>query len=111
MFTELYLKTTNPEFRLVDFTKPDVLFPIIISAIVHAIVYLIFINLGYFIFMNRFLSNSMNLRVFSILILIIFVGYIGRVLHVKEIYKAYGHKHEKAMKHVNHHYNSWIFIG
>jgi hypothetical protein len=111
MFTELYLKTTNPNFQLVDFTKPDIVFPMTLSVLIHACIYLFFINLGYFIFMNRFLSNSMNLRGFSILIIIMILGYIGRVLHVKDIYRAYGHKHEKAFKHVNQHYNSWIFLG
>lgn len=111
MFTELYLKTTNPEFRLVDFARSDVIFPVIMSVLIHTIIYLIFINLGYFIFMNHFLSNSMNLRGFSILSIIMILGYIGRVLHVKDIHKAYGNKHEKAMKHVNQHYNSWIFLG
>jgi hypothetical protein len=111
MFTELYLKTTNPNFQLGDFTKPDIVFPITLSVVVHAVIYLIFINLGYFIFTTRFLSNSMNVRAFIIFIIIMISGYIGRVLHVKDIYKAYGHKHEKAFKHVNQHYNSWIFLG
>jgi hypothetical protein len=53
----------------------------------------------------------MNLRWFSVLTIIMILGYIGRVLHVKDIYTAYGTHREKAAKHVNQHYNSWIFIG
>jgi len=111
MFTELYLRTTNPNFQLADFTRPDIVFPMSVSVVVHAVIYLIFINLGYYCFMNRFLSNRMNLRWFSVLTIIMILGYIGRVLHVKDIYTAYGTHREKAAKHVNQHYNSWIFIG
>jgi hypothetical protein len=53
----------------------------------------------------------MNFRWFSVLAMIMILGYIGRVFHVKDIYKAYGHNREKALKHVNQHYNSWIFLG
>jgi hypothetical protein len=111
MFTELYLRTTSPNFQLVDFMRPDIVFPLTLSVLVHALIYLIFINLGYYCFTNRFLSNRMNFRWFSVLAMIMILGYIGRVFHVKDIYEAYGHNREKALKHVNQHYNSWIFLG
>ena len=46
-----------------------------------------------------------------VLILIMMFGYIGRVVHVKHIYKAFNNDVEKASSFVNQHYNSWIFIG
>ena len=33
MFTELYLKPTNPNFQLADFTRPDIVFPITLSVL------------------------------------------------------------------------------
>jgi hypothetical protein len=40
-----------------------------------------------------------------------FAGYIGRVLHIKDVYSGYKYDKEKTRIHVNQHYNSWIFIG
>ena len=36
-----------------------------------------------------------NVQLFSILGLIMFSGYIGRVLHIKDVYRAYHYDKEK----------------
>jgi hypothetical protein len=111
MFTEVYLRTTDPDFKLIQFLEPRLFFMTLLSIITHAIVYICFINLVYYCFTNRFCSSKTNVRLFSILGLIMFPGYIGRVLHIKDVYKAYHYDKEKTRIHVNQHYNSWIFIG
>jgi len=43
------------------------------------------------------------------LIPIMFFGFIGRLLHVKEIYKSYGDM-EKSREYIDKHYVSWVFL-
>jgi hypothetical protein len=40
-----------------------------------------------------------------------FFGYIGRFIHVKEVYKGFDYNYEKTREYLNIHYNSWVFIG
>jgi len=111
MFTDLYLRTTNPEFRLLQFLEPRIFFMTLLSIILHTIGYVFFINLGYFCFTDRFLDTKITTRLIGSLVVIMFLGYIGRVLHIKDVYSGYNHDKEKTKIHVNQHYNSWIFIG
>jgi len=91
--------------------KPDILFLIIISVLIHTIIYILFINLIYFCLTYKSLTYDINKGFMYVLILIMMFGYIGRVVHVKHIYKAFNNDVEKASSFVNQHYNSWIFIG
>jgi len=45
------------------------------------------------------------------LIILMFLGYIGRFIHTKQVYKDFNYNYEKTKEYLNTHYNSWIFIG
>ena len=109
MFTKLYLDTTNPNLPLVELFGPKILGPMIISILFHTIIYALFCNLVSWIFFNRILSNKINTKLILSLIGIMFFGFIGRLVHVKEIYKAYGNM-EKSREYIDKHYISWVFI-
>jgi len=111
MFTSLYILTTNPNFKFENVMKPRFMSLLVFSIIFHTVVYTIFANSVSYIFYNRFLSRSINARLVTVLLFIMFFGYIGRILHVKEIYKSFNYDEEKTMAYINQHYNSWIFAG
>ena len=110
MFTELYLHTTNPKITLYDMYREN-LGSIIVSVIFHTVLYCAVFNVASFIFFERILSTTVNLRLSVILILIMFFGYIGRYYHVKDIYRAYKGNMEKVRAHCDRLYIGWIFIG
>lgn len=111
MFTKLYLETTNPKLSWSRFFSIKILSLIIISVIFHTIIYASFCNVVSFIFFGKLLNNKINTRLILCLIILMFFGYIGRFLHVKEVYKDYNYNYAQTKEHLNTHYNSWIFIG
>jgi hypothetical protein len=38
-------------------------------------------------------------------------GYIGRIMHAKEVYRVFHGDEKKTRDFLNQHYNSWIFLG
>ena len=110
MFTELYLNTTNPRLQFGQLFLPTILFPMIISIIVHTIIYIAFCNMVSYIFFNKVLSSQINQRLVICLIPIMIFGFIGRIFHVKEIYRAYNGNMEKTRNHLDRLYISWLFI-
>lgn len=110
MFTKLYLDTTNPKLTLSDFLGPKILGPMIISLIVHTILYILFSNMVSWVFLGYILSNKINMRLLMVLVPIMIFGFIGRFIHVKEVYQAYNGNMEKTRNHLDRLYISWIFI-
>jgi Ca2+/Na+ antiporter len=110
MFTELYLRSTDPEISLNELLKENIV-AIIISVIFHTIVYLGFANLVSFVFINRGLSYRINIRLTVVLLLIMFFGYIARYYHVQDIYRAYNYDKTLTRTHLDKLYIGWIFIG
>jgi len=110
MFSKLYLQTTNPELPFGALFSPKILFNIIISVIFHTIVYTAFCNLVSYIFFGKLLSKTINIRLIISLLIIMFFGFFGRFLHVREIYKAYNYNIEKTRQHLDNLYISWLFI-
>lgn len=109
MFTKLYLDTTNPRLTFSDFAGP-LLFPMIISILLHTVLYTLFCNMVSWIFFGIILSNKINKRlIFSLLFIMIF-GFFGRFIHVKDVYNAYNGNMEKTRNHLDKLYISWIFI-
>ena len=53
----------------------------------------------------------MNLRLVFILIIIMYLGYIGRFFHSKDIYSTMNNDDKLTRDFINQHYNSWIFLG
>ena len=109
MFTELYLRSTDPEISLNQLLKENIGL-IIISVIFHTIVYLGFANLVSFVFLNRGLSYRINMRLTVVLLLIMFFGYIARYYHVHEVYRAYNYDKQLTRTHLDKLYVGWIFI-
>jgi uncharacterized protein YqhQ len=110
MFTKLYLDTTNPKLCFSQMFQSSILFPMIVSVLIHTIIYILFCNMVSYIFYNRFLSNQINKRLFLCLIPIMFLGFIARFFHVKDIYRAYHGDMVKTRNHLDKLYISWIFI-
>lgn len=110
MFTELYVDTTNPKITLYDMFREN-LGSIFISVIFHTVIYSLTLNSASLIFFGKFLSTTINLRLFIVLLLIMFFGYIARYYHVKDIYRAYKGNIEKTREHCDRLYIGWIFIG
>jgi hypothetical protein len=110
MFTKLYLETTNPKLTLSRLFEATIFGPMIVSIIIHTIVYTLFCNVVSWVFFGKFLSNAINIRLISCLIPIMFFGFIGRFVHVKDIYKGYNENMEKTREYTDKHYISWIFI-
>jgi len=111
MLTKLYLDTTNPRLTWNAFFSTKIMSLIIISIIVHTIIYTVFCNMVSFIFFGKILNNSINIRLILSLIIFMFFGYIGRFIHVKQVYKDFNYNYEKSKEYLDIHYNSWIFIG
>jgi len=109
MFTDLYLRTTDPETTLQKIMSENFV-SILVSVIFHTLIYAIFVNLISYIFFGKWLSRRINIRLLIILILMMFFGYIGRYYNVKEVYKAYEYNKEKTRSHLDRLYIGWIFI-
>lgn len=110
MFTDLYLKTTDPRISLQQMIRENSGL-LILSIIFHTILYASFLNLISFIFSGKLLSSAINIRLILSLLLIMSLGYIGRFYHVKEIYRTHGENIEKAREHVDKFFISWVFLG
>ena len=110
MFTKLYLETTNPKLTLSGLFGPKILGPMIVSILVHTIVYFLFCNMVSWIFFGSILSNKINMRLLISLVLIMFFGFIGRLIHVKDVYMAYNGNMEKTREYTDKHYISWVFL-
>jgi len=110
MFTEVYLKTTNPVRSFSQVFYGPIFIGILMSIIFHTIVYSSFVNMFSFVFAGKMLSAAINTRLLCTLSLIMLFGFVARFLHVKEIYKAYNQDLEKTRNHLDKLYISWIFI-
>jgi hypothetical protein len=109
MFTKLYLDSTNPKTTISQLFRDNSL-QMVISVIVHTIIYALFLNMVYYIFYGSFLSMKINIRLVIALLIIMSLGYIARFYHVKDIYNAYHNDLERTRNHLDKLYISWIFI-
>lgn len=110
MFTTLYLRTTNPELAYTGLFSRPIISGIILSIVFHTILYVGFANVASSVFFGRALSASINTRLVLALLLIMITGFIGRLVHVKEIYGAYNNDMKKTREYVDKHYISWVFL-
>lgn len=110
MFTQLYLETTNPKLKFQEMLKPSILFPMIFSSILHTIMYCVFVNTINFIFTGKMISSLVNKRLFIALLIIMTLGFFGRLYRAKDIYKGYHYDLKKTRKHMDKAYITWCFI-
>jgi len=80
------------------------------SVLFHTIVYLLFCNVVSWVFFGKVLTKEINVRLAFALTIIMVLGYIGRLLHTREIYRAYNGNMEKTRKYIDDHYISWVFL-
>jgi len=111
MLGKLYLQTIDPKTTWSIFFSIKILSRILVSVLFHTILYTLFSNMVSFIFFGKILNTSINIRLITCLIIFMFLGYIGRFMHVKQVYKDFNYDYEKTSQYLNTHYNSWIFIG
>lgn len=109
MSTELYLITTNPETRIMDLLRPGIFLLLLASIGLHVIIYASFFNVGAYVFYGKMLSKAVNMRLLGALTGVMVLGFIGRMMHVKEIYATFGNA-DQARQYVDKHYISWIFL-
>uniref|UniRef100_A0A6C0HCW5 Uncharacterized protein n=1 Tax=viral metagenome TaxID=1070528 RepID=A0A6C0HCW5_9ZZZZ len=110
MFTDLYLQTSDPKLSFSALFSPSIFTKIILSVVFHTIIYAAFCNMVSYIFFGKILSNSVNIRLVTCLVFIMFFGFFARFTHVKEIYKSYNYNLEKTRAHLDRLYIGWIFI-
>jgi membrane protein YdbS with pleckstrin-like domain len=106
MATKLYLETTNPNSKL---SRPSIVFGITISVILHTVVYTLFFNLVSYIFTGRTLSGKINKRLVIALIVIMYLGFIGRYYRAKDAYKAFNGDAARTQEYMNQGYVNWVF--
>jgi uncharacterized protein YqhQ len=111
MSTKLFLETTNPKLTWNDVVKKNLIFSIFLSIILNTTVYTIIFNLASYIFLGGILSSKINIRLIIVSIIIMTLGYIGRIMHAKEVYRTFHGDEKKTRDFLNQHYNSWIFLG
>ena len=110
MFTDVYLKTTDPRIPFSHLFHAPILMNIFFSVAFHTIVYCSFVNLVSFIFIGKILPATINYRLLFFITMIMLFGFVARVLHVKEIYRAYNYDIEKTRNHLDKLYITWMFI-
>jgi hypothetical protein len=110
MLTNLYLQTTDPRLTVGQLMQGNILVGMILSILLHTIIYASFFNLASYIFFGKLLSNIVNARLISSLILIMIMGFYGRFIYVKDIYSAYNYDIQKAREHVDKFFISWVFL-
>lgn len=111
MLTKLYIETTNPKTSWDTFFSSEIIGLIILSLVFHTILYAAVCNMFSFIFFGKLLTRIVNTRLIICLFVFMSLGYIGRFIHVKQVYKDYNYDEEKTKEYINTHYNSWIFLG
>ena len=110
MITKLYLDTTNPKLRFIDMFSMSIFVPLVVSVLFHTVIYTAFANIISYIFYNKILDYDANIRLIVFLLIIMFLGFFARFLHVKEIYNTYNGNMEKTREHLDKLYIGWIFI-
>ena len=110
MFTDLYLKTTDPKLPFSALLGSSLFTKITASMLFHTIVYASFVNVVSYIFYGNLLSSTINIRLVIFLLLIMFFGFFARFIHTKDIYNAYGQNMDKTREHLDKLFIGWIFI-
>ena len=110
MFTEIFLLTTDPHLTLSQFFSYEILTQILFSIMFHTIIYVCFFNLASFIFLGKILSNVMNQRLIVSALVIMSFGYLARIYHVKDVFRAYNGDIVKTREHIQHLFVSCVFI-
>lgn len=110
MLTELYLQTTDPKLTIGQLFNANIFPKILASVLFHTIIYAAFLNIASYVFTGKMLFSAVNMRLISVLLVIMFFGFFARFYHVKEIYRAYGGDANKTREHLDKLYVGWIFL-
>jgi fumarate reductase subunit D len=107
LLVTLYQETTDPKLKWSVFFGGGIQSKIILSIVIHVFLYVMGLNLFVVSLYGRMLTKRQNARFCIILVIVMWVGYIGRLAHVKSIARVY----QNPTAFINQHYNSWIFLG
>jgi hypothetical protein len=110
MLTDLYLQTTDPKLTAGELFKSNIFPKIVASVVLHTVIYAAFLNMASYIFTGKMLSSAVNMRLISVLCVIMFFGFFARFYHVKEIDRAYKGDADKVREHLDKLYIGWIFL-
>jgi len=111
MLTQLFLLTTNPKTKITDLLNFKNLTIILFSVFIHTFIYILFINLFFFVFYNKICNYKINSKLFILFISIMFFGYFARLIHSKEVYRSFNYDIYETKNYLNTHYNTWFFLG
>jgi len=110
MLTQLYLRTTDPHLQFHELFYPQILFPLIASVVIHTIIYTSFVNMVSYIFTGRVLPSKSNQRLLTFLVPFMLVGFIGRFIYVKDIYRGYNGDEANTRAHIDKYFIQWVFL-
>ena len=118
-WTSIYLVTTDPALSWSAFFSSALQWNILFTISFHMIVYTAFVNWISWVFRGHVLDSYKNLKLGTSLLVIMYLGYIGRLLHVKQIDRAFlranptmplAKRQAVVRQFIDQHYNSWIFL-
>ncbi|NDE16893.1 hypothetical protein EBZ80_18370 [bacterium] len=111
LFTRLYLLTTDPTLSWHAFFHSPIQGGIVVSVLVHALLYTIVLNVASYVARGRGCDGAVSRRCFFVLFFVLYLGYIARFAHARAILRALDGNHKAARGFIDQHYNSWIFLG
>ena len=100
------LQTTNPKLSWEEFFSIKIMSFIIISILLDTIIYILFFNMINFIFFEKILHITINVRLIIFLIILMFIRYIGRLIHNKKVHQDFNFNDIKSYEYINQYYNS-----
>lgn len=113
MFGKIYLETINPTAKYSVLFSYEVLF----SIIFHAVAYLLIIYILSYLFKFS-ITNKQFIKISIVLIIVMVLGYIGRLWRSKNLYKSLLKKNmnsqlakQKTIDIIHHGYFKFYFLG
>lgn len=107
MFAELYFKTTNPNTTYTELLlNPNVY----VSILSHVLLYCSIYYMTSKCVFKKNISKEKLKSLSCFLLIVMFLGYIGRLCRAKQLYNVY-HNKEKVEQMMNTGYFCWYFMG
>ena len=110
LFTRLYLLTTDPTLSWHAFFHSPIQGAVVISVFLHALLYMIALNVACYVARGRACDGAVSRRAFFVLLIVLYLGYVARFAHARAILRAKHNNHKAARAFIDQHYNSWIFL-
>ena len=102
---DIYHRTTNPEHSYAVLLS----FSVLLSIILHTLLYLFGLWVIHWVLFGELATVELIARVGGFLLVIMPLGYIGRLQRAKRLYAH--HSMERVREIMDHSYICWYFIG